>query len=103
MSPPLRSRSSEPVRARRSSQRTWGERDLSLGERRICNDADVMDGNKNPQDAYVRAALALQGYQFDAAQIAEITLAFARIEAMTRTIYDWPMPEVSEAAPVFRP
>jgi hypothetical protein len=62
-----------------------------------------MDGNKNPLAAYVRAVLALQGYQFDEAQIAEITLAFARVEAMTQTIFDWPMPDGSEAAPVFRP
>jgi Protein of unknown function (DUF4089) len=64
---------------------------------------DVTDSDKNSQEAYVRAALALQGYQFNGAQIAEIVLAFARIEAMTETLFDWPMPENSGAAPVFRP
>jgi Protein of unknown function (DUF4089) len=62
-----------------------------------------MEDDKNPPEAYVRAALALQGYRFDEAQTAEIILAFARIQAMTQTIFDWPMCEASEAAPVFRP
>ena len=64
---------------------------------------DVTHSDRNSQEAYVRATLALQGYRFDEAQIAEIVLAFARIEAMTETLFDWPMPENSEAAPVFRP
>jgi hypothetical protein len=51
----------------------------------------------------VRASLALQGYQFDETQIAEIVLQFSRIEAMARTILEWPMPFLSEAAPAFRP
>jgi hypothetical protein len=51
----------------------------------------------------VRASLALQGYQFDEAQIAEIVSQFSRIEAMARTILEWPMPFGSEAAPAFRP
>jgi hypothetical protein len=54
-------------------------------------------------ESYVRASLALQGYQFDEAQIAEIVLQFSRIEAMARTILEWPLPFTSEAAPAFRP
>jgi hypothetical protein len=54
-------------------------------------------------EAYVRAALALQGYVFDESQIAEIALQFSRIEAIAQTVLDWPMPSGSPAAPVFRP
>lgn len=54
-------------------------------------------------ESYVRAALALQGYEFDEAQIAEITLQFARIETMAQIILAWPLPFASEAAAVFRP
>jgi len=53
--------------------------------------------------SYVRAALALQGYEFDEAQIAEITLQFSRIESIAQIVLDWPLPFASEAAPVFRP
>jgi hypothetical protein len=51
----------------------------------------------------VRAALALQGYEFDEAQIAEITLQFSRIESVAHMVLDWPLPFASEAAEVFRP
>jgi hypothetical protein len=54
-------------------------------------------------ESYVRAALTLQGYRFDQAQIAEIVVHFSRIEAMAQTILQWPMPVASAAAPVFRP
>jgi hypothetical protein len=54
-------------------------------------------------ESYVRAALALQGYTFDEAQIAEIVLQFSRIEAIAQTVLEWPMPFASQAAPVFRP
>ena len=54
-------------------------------------------------EAYVRAALALQGYGFDETQIAEIVLQFSRIEAIAQTVLDWPMPFASQSAPVFRP
>ncbi|HTD74076.1 MAG TPA: DUF4089 domain-containing protein [Steroidobacteraceae bacterium] len=53
--------------------------------------------------SYVRAALALQGYAFDEAQIAEIVLQFSRLEAIAQSVFDWPLPFASEAAPVFRP
>ncbi|MGO9934777.1 MAG: DUF4089 domain-containing protein [Steroidobacteraceae bacterium] len=61
---------------------------------------------ERPPDAlesYVRAALALQGYEFDAERIAEITLQFSRIETIAQIILAWPLPFASEAAPVFRP
>jgi hypothetical protein len=57
----------------------------------------------NALEAYVRAALGLQGYTFDEAEIAEILLQFARLEAISRTVFDWPLPFASEPAPVFRP
>src|SRR5271154_889175 len=41
-------------------------------------------------ESYVRASLALQGYEFDESQIAEIVLQFSRIEAMARIILEWP-------------
>jgi hypothetical protein len=69
----------------------------------MCHHERVTEGNIEPLEAYVRAALALQGYHFDEAQIAEITLQFSRLEAIARTVFDWPLPFASEAAPVFRP
>jgi hypothetical protein len=63
----------------------------------------VTPANDNPLKSYVRAALALQGYDFDEAQITEIAVHFSRLEAIARTVFDWPLPFASEAAPVFRP
>jgi hypothetical protein len=63
----------------------------------------MTETQKNPLEAYVRAALALQGYSFDDAEIAEIVVQFARLEAIGRTVLDWPLPFASEPAPVFRP
>ncbi len=57
----------------------------------------------HPLEAYVRAALALQGYAFDDAEIAEIVLQFSRLDAIARTVLDWPLPFASEPAPAFRP
>ena len=57
----------------------------------------------NSPEAYVRAALALQGYRFDEEQIADIVVQFSRLAAIAQTIMDWPLPFASEAAPVFRP
>ena len=54
-------------------------------------------------ESYVRAALVLQGYAFDEAQIGEIVLQFSRLEAIAQTLFDFPLPFASEAAPVFRP
>jgi 1-carboxybiuret hydrolase subunit AtzG-like len=63
----------------------------------------VTQGSDNPLEAYVRAALALQGYHFDETQIAEIAVQFSRLEAIAQTVMQWPPPFASEAAPVFRP
>jgi hypothetical protein len=57
--------------------------------------------------SYVRAALKVQGYQFSEERIAEITLQFARIESIARTILP-PVQGLSTApdlgtAAVFRP
>jgi hypothetical protein len=69
----------------------------------MCHHGRVTDGNPESLESYVRASLALQGYRFDEAKIAEITAQFARLEAIARTVFDWPLPFASEAAPVFRP
>jgi Protein of unknown function (DUF4089) len=57
----------------------------------------------NSSESYVRAALVLQGYCVDEAQIAEIVLQFSRIEAIAMTVLEWPMSFASQAAPIFRP
>lgn len=57
----------------------------------------------NRLEPYVRAALALQGYTFEDAEIAEIAAQFSRLEGVARTVLDWPLPFASEPAPVFRP
>jgi hypothetical protein len=61
---------------------------------------DVRD---TPLEAYVRAALTLQGYRFDEAQIAEVVEQFSRLEVIAQSILQWPLPFASEPAPVFRP
>jgi len=63
----------------------------------------MTQGNDNPLEAYVRAALNLQGYHFDESQIAEIVVQFSRLEAIAQTVMQWPLPFASELAPVFRP
>ncbi len=72
-------------------------------ERRLCDDRKMTEAHANPLESYVRAALALQGYTFDDAQIAEIVEQFARLEGIARTVFDLPLPFASAAAPVFRP
>jgi hypothetical protein len=57
----------------------------------------------DPLESYVRAALTLQGYRFEEAQIAEIAAQFTRLEAMARTVFDYRIPFASGPAPVFRP
>jgi hypothetical protein len=63
----------------------------------------MTQGDEQTLETYVRAALKLQGYDFDEAQIAEIVLQFSRLEAIAQTVFDFPLPFASEAAPVFRP
>jgi len=63
----------------------------------------MTETQENPLEAYVRAALELQGYTFGDAEIAEIVMQFSRLEAVARTLLDWQLPFVSEPAPVFRP
>jgi hypothetical protein len=76
---------------------------LTQDERRICNDGDVTQPGDTPLEAYVRATLALQGYRFDEAEIAEIAVQFSRLEGIAQTILQCPLSPTSEAAPVFRP
>jgi hypothetical protein len=57
--------------------------------------------------AYVRAALQVQGYAFSEERIAAITLQFARIESIARTLVPPAAGLAAGAdagtAPVFRP
>jgi hypothetical protein len=54
-------------------------------------------------EAYVRAALKLQGYEFGEARIREIAAQFARIEAIARTVLAVPIGERAGGAAVFHP
>jgi hypothetical protein len=63
----------------------------------------MTEAHDNPIEPYVRAALALQGYTFEDAEIAEIVEQFSRLETIAHTVMQWPLPFASEAAPVFRP
>ena len=54
-------------------------------------------------DDYVRAALAVQGYQLDDAQTGEVIVQFSRIEAIAQTFLCQSLPLDLDAAPVFRP
>jgi Protein of unknown function (DUF4089) len=56
-----------------------------------------------PHEEYVRAALKLAGYEFNDAQIAEITLQFGRIAALAATLDEVQLAPYFSAAPVFRP
>lgn len=87
----------------RAALRTWDQRDSRHDERRICDHGAMTETPDNPLEAYVRAALALQGYTFDDVEIAEIVMQFARLETIARTVFEWPLPFASEPAPVFRP
>ncbi len=84
-------------------QRARDQRDFKRHERPICHDGVMTEPDDQALEAYVRAALALQGYRFDEAQTAEIIVQFSRLEAIARTVFEWPLPASSEAAPVFRP
>jgi hypothetical protein len=54
-------------------------------------------------EAYVRAALKLQGYVFDEDRMREIAAQFGRIDAIARTVLAVPIGERVGAAAVFRP
>ena len=56
-----------------------------------------------PFDAYVRETLALQGYRFDDARIADIEMQFSRFAAMAHILFDVKLPLDAEGASVFRP
>lgn len=62
-----------------------------------------MSAAERDVEAYVRAALALHGYAFDAAQVAAITREFARFAALAETFCEQDLPSALEPAPVFRP
>jgi hypothetical protein len=52
---------------------------------------------------YVRAALALQGYDFNPARTADVVTQFERIEALAQVLLDVELPLEAEPASVFRP
>jgi hypothetical protein len=53
--------------------------------------------------AYVRAALALQGYALDEAQAGAVAEQFARVALIAGTFVDEPLPPGADPLPVFRP
>jgi Protein of unknown function (DUF4089) len=59
--------------------------------------------NEHERDAYVRAALALQGYAFPEDRVREIARQFERIESIAATIVDVEQPIDIESGAVFRP
>lgn len=73
------------------------------------NDPSMADPSRtdpsmnDPIASYVRAALALQGYQFNDTQQAAIVLQFSRIEAVAQSFLQLQLPPEIAAAPVFRP
>ena len=54
-------------------------------------------------EAYVRAALRLQGYVFDEARIADVVRHFAHFDATARAFTETALPHTLEPATVFRP
>lgn len=54
-------------------------------------------------EAYVTAALALQGYRLDDAHVQRVVAQFARIEAIARGLDAQPLAFEANAAAVFRP
>jgi hypothetical protein len=59
--------------------------------------------NEQERDAYVRAALVMQGYAFAEERIAEIMRQFKRIDGIAATIADLELPIEIESGSVFRP
>ena len=59
--------------------------------------------NDGERDAYVRAALVLQGYDFDESRVARIVAQFARIEAIAASMNGGGLPPRAEPAETFRP
>jgi hypothetical protein len=55
------------------------------------------------RSAYVRAALVMQGYAFDAAHVDTIVRQFERIETIAAAMLDAELPFDAEPAAVFRP
>ena len=54
-------------------------------------------------EGYVRAALALQGYELDEAQTAAVVEQFTRIVQIAGAALREPLPPLTEPLPVFRP
>ena len=59
--------------------------------------------NDNERNAYVRAALVMQGYAFDDPRIDGIIRQFERIETIGAVLLEGELPIDAEPAPAFRP
>jgi Protein of unknown function (DUF4089) len=55
------------------------------------------------REAYVRAALTLQGYDFDEACVARVVAQFDRIAIISQVLFDSDLPPFIEPAETFRP
>jgi hypothetical protein len=64
----------------------------------------VPDAAASPHiEAYVKAALAIQGYDFSEARIADVVQHFTRIEQLSRVVRDAAVPLETDSAPIFKP
>lgn len=54
-------------------------------------------------EAYVKAALTIQGYDFSEARIADVVQHFIRIEQISRVVRDAILPLEADSAPIFTP
>ena len=64
----------------------------------------TLDVASSPQiEAYVKAALAIQGYHFSEARIADVVQHFTRIEQQSRVVHDATIPTNSDRALIFKP
>lgn len=54
-------------------------------------------------EAYVKAALAIQGYTFSETRIADVVQHFTRIEQLSRAVRDADLPPEVDSAPIFTP
>ena len=55
------------------------------------------------RDNYVRAAMALHGYQLNEKQLKGVLLQFAHIEEIAEGFLDMPLPLDAASAPAFKP
>ena len=54
-------------------------------------------------EAYVKAALAIQGYTFSEVRTADVVQHFTRIEQLSRPVREADLPPEQDGAPIFTP